>query len=193
MTENDYVMANNPVDKQRINLREWKIEDAPDLAVAISNKKVLDNLRDGIPYPYSEKDAVEFIAATLGADNDSQYALAICCDDKAIGSIGVFRKYNVHRLTAEMGYYIAEPYWGKGIMTEAVRQMCGFVFANTDIVRIFAEPYAYNTASCRVLEKAGFQCEGILRQNAIKNGQSVDMRMYAIIKDSGYTSSNKGV
>ena len=193
MTENDYVMANNPINEQRIHLREWKIEDAPDLAVAISNKKVLDNLRDGIPYPYLEKDATEFITATLAAEKDSQYAFAICIDDKAIGSIGVFRKDNVHRLTAEMGYYIAEPYWGKGIMTEAVRQMCGFVFANTDIVRIFAEPYAYNTASCRVLEKAGFQCEGILRQNAIKNGQSVDMRMYAIIMDSGYTASDKGV
>ena len=193
MTENDYVMANNPINEQRIHLREWKIEDAPDLAVAISNKKVLDNLRDGIPYPYSEKDAIEFITATLAAEEDSQYAFAICIDDKAIGSIGVFRKDNVHRLTAEMGYYIAEPYWGKGIMTEAVRQMCVFVFANTDIVRIFAEPYAYNTASCRVLEKAGFQCEGILRQNAIKNGQSVDMMMYAIIKDNGYTSSDNGV
>jgi RimJ/RimL family protein N-acetyltransferase len=183
MTENDYVMANNPINEQRIHLREWRNEDAPDLAVAISNYKVLDNLRDGIPYPYSEKDAIEFITATLAAEKDSQYAFAICIDDKAIGSIGVFRKDNVHHLTAEMGYYIAEPYWSKGIMTEAVRQMCGFVFANTDIVRIFAEPYAYNAASCRVLEKAGFQCEGILRQNAIKNGQSVDMKMYAIIND----------
>jgi RimJ/RimL family protein N-acetyltransferase len=186
-------LDNNLLDKTHIHLHEWIIEDALDLAVAISNKKVLDNLRDGIPYPYSEKDAVEFITATLAAEKDSQYAFAICCDDKVIGSIGVFRKDNVHRLTAEMGYYIAELYWGKGIMTEAVRQMCDFVFANTDIVRIFAEPYAFNTASCRVLEKAGFQFEGILRQNAIKNGQSVDMRMYAIIKDSGYTASAKGV
>ena len=67
-------------------------------------------------------------------------------------------------------------------MTEAVRQMCDFIFTNTDIIRIFAEPYAHNAASCRVLEKAGFQFEGILRQNAVKNGQSVDMKMYAILK-----------
>ena len=188
-TTQDMAFDITSFDKTHIHLREWRNEDAPDLAVAISNNKVLDNLRDGIPYPYSEKDATEFITATLAAKKDSQYAFAVCTDDKAIGSIGVFRKDNVHRLTAEMGYYVAEPYWGKGIMTEAVRQMCDFVFANTDIVRIFAEPYAYNTASCRVLEKAGFQCEGILRQNAIKNGQSVDMRMYATIKDSGYTAS----
>jgi len=81
-----------------------------------------------------------------------------------------------------MGYYIAELYWGKGIMTVAVRRMCSYVFENTDIIRVFAEPYAHNEASCRVLEKAGFQFEGVLRKNAIKNGVSVDMKMYAIIK-----------
>jgi len=154
--------------KERVYLREWKIEDAPDLAAAINNKKVLDNLRDGIPYPYTEKDAAEFIAATLSAEKDSQYAFAICLESKAIGSIGVFRKDNVHRYTAEMGYYIAEPHWGKGIMSEAVRQMCAFIFEHTDIVRVFAEPYAHNDASCRVLEKAGLNFEGILRQNALK-------------------------
>jgi RimJ/RimL family protein N-acetyltransferase len=169
-------------DKKQLHLREWKAEDAPDLTAAINNKKVLDNLRDGIPYPYTEKDAAEFIATTLSAEMDTQYAFAICLGDKAIGSIGVFRKDNVHRYTAEMGYYIAEPYWGKGIMTEAVQKMCAYIFDNTDIVRIYAEPYAHNDASCRVLEKAGFQFEGVLRQNAVKNGQSVDMRMYAIIR-----------
>jgi len=165
-----------------INLRDWKIKDAPELTAAINNKKVLDNLRDGIPYPYTEKDAAEFITATLSAEKDSQYAFAITYDEKVIGSIGVFRKENVHRLTAELGYYIAEPYWGKGIMTEAVRQMCVYVFENTNIIRIFAEPYAHNAASCRVLEKAGFQFEGTLRKNALKNGKSVDMKLYAILR-----------
>ena len=167
----------------RIHLREWKIEDVPDIVAAINNKKVQDNLRDGIPYPYAEKDAEEFITATLSVEKDTQYSYAICCGDKAIGSIGVFRKDNVHRLTAEMGYFIAEPYWGKGIMTEAVRQTCAYVFEHSDIVRIFAEPYAHNNASCRVLEKAGFQFEGTLRQNAIKNGQFVDMKIYAMIRE----------
>ena len=171
-------------EKSNVHLREWKSEDAPDLVAAINNKKVLDNLRDGIPYPYTEKDAVEFIAATLSSEKNNQYAFAICRGDKAIGSIGVFRRDNVHRLTAEMGYYIAEPYWGKGIMTEAVTRMCAYIFENTDIVRIFAEPYSSNSASCRVLEKAGFQFEGVLRQNAVKNGKSVDMKMYAIIRNA---------
>ena len=165
-----------------VNLHNWKMEYAPDLKAAINNKKVLDNLRDGIPYPYTEEDAKEFISATRAAKKDSQYAFAIAYKGRVIGSIGAFRKENVHRLTAELGYYIAEPYWGKGIMTEAVRQMCVYVFENTDIIRIFAEPYERNGASCRVLEKAGFQFEGVLRQNALKNGQSLDMRMYAMLK-----------
>ncbi|MDR0286812.1 MAG: GNAT family N-acetyltransferase [Clostridiales bacterium] len=176
-------MVKNLVDIPRVHLREWKTDDAPDLADVINNRKVLDNLRDGIPYPYTEKDAAEFIAATLSAEKDTQYAFAICYDDKVVGSIGVFRKDNVHRYTAEMGYYIAEPYWGNGIMTEAVRQMCAYVFENTDIVRVFAEPYAHNNASCRVLEKAGFQFEGVLRQNAVKNGQFADMKRYSVIRD----------
>jgi len=165
-----------------VNLRHWEVVDAPDLVAAINNKKVLDNLRDGIPYPYTEKDALEFINSTLTAEKDTQYSFAICYYGKAIGSIGVFRKDDVHRYTSEMGYYIAEPYWGKGIMAEAIKQMCFYIFENTDIVRIFAEPYATNTASCRVLEKAGFQFEGVLRQNAIKNGQFLDVMMYAILK-----------
>ena len=81
-----------------------------------------------------------------------------------------------------MGYYLGEAYWGKGFGTSAVRQICTYVFENTDIIRIFAEPFAFNTASCRVLEKAGFQMEGILRSNAVKNGAVQDMKMYALVK-----------
>lgn len=100
-----------------------------------------------------------------------------------VGSIGIFRQGNIHRQTAELGYYIAEESWGKGIMTEAVKQSCRYVFAKSDIIRIYAEPFSYNIASCRVLEKAGFQYEGTLRNNAIKNGKVIDMRMYSKIKE----------
>ncbi len=166
-----------------VSLRKWKIEDALPLANALNNQKIQDNLRDGLPFPYTVPDAEEFIASMLAADQNTTFARAITVDGALAGSIGVFRKDNVHRLTAEMGYYIAEEYWGKGVMTEAVRQMCAYVFGSTDIVRIFAEPYATNRASCRVLEKAGFAFEGTLRKNAVKNGSLVDMNMYSIIKD----------
>ena len=167
-------------------IRKWELSDAKDLAAALSNKKVQDNLRDGLPYPYTEQDGKEFISAMLSADENETFAFAITVDDKVIGSIGIFREGNIHRQTAELGYYIAEEYWGKGIMTEAVKQICEYVFANSDIIRIYAEPFAYNIASCRVLEKAGFQYEGTLRSNAVKNGKVIDMKMYSLIKEEYY-------
>ena len=163
-------------------IRKWELSDATDLALALSNKKVQDNLRDGLPYPYTEQDGVEYIQAMLSSDKTESFAFAITINDKVIGSIGVFRQANIHRRTAELGYYIAENYWGKGIMTEAVKQICNYVFKNSDIIRIYAEPFAHNTASCRVLEKAGFQFEGTLKCNAVKNGKIIDMKMYSLVK-----------
>ena len=163
-------------------LREWKLSDAQNLASAINNKKVLDNLRDGIPYPYTEQDGKDFITAMLSADKNSTFAFAIELEGKVAGSIAVFRQNNIHFRTAELGYYLAEEYWGKGIMTEAVKQVCKYVFDNSDIIRIYAEPFAHNIVSCRVLEKAGFQFEGLLRANAVKNGAIIDMKMYALIR-----------
>lgn len=163
-------------------IRHWKIEDAESLAEALNNKKIHDNLRDGIPFPYTVEDAKEYIAATLNADKEMMYAFAITVDDKAIGSIAAFRQANIHSRTAEIGYYIAEPYWGKGLGVSALKQTCDYIFQNTDIIRIFAEPFAHNAASCRILEKCGFEYEGTLRKNAVKNGVVVDMKMYSILK-----------
>lgn len=163
------------------SIREWIISDAGELAQMLNNKKILDNLRDGLPYPYTTQDAKEYITTMLAADKTKTFAFAIIAENKVVGSIGVFRCENIHFRTAEMGYYIGEPYWGNGIMTSAVRQVCEYVFANTDIIRIFAEPFAYNIASCRVLEKAGFQFEGLLRKNAVKNGVVLDMKMYSLL------------
>jgi len=164
-------------------IRHWKIEDAESLAEALNNKNILDNLRDGIPFPYTKQDAKEFIAAMLNADKDTSYVFAITVDDKAIGSIGVFRQANIHSRTAEIGYYISESYWGKGVATSALKQACEYIFQNTDIIRIFAEPFAHNIASCRILEKCGFEYEGTLRKNAVKNDIIIDMKMYSILKD----------
>lgn len=165
-----------------ISIRKWKIEDAEPLKDAINNQKILDNLRDGIPYPYTIENAQEFITQTLNAPKDSSYSWAILVDNQVIGSVGVFRKDNIHFRTAEIGYYIKEEYWNHGIMTKVIKKVCDFIFNETDIIRIFAEPFAYNIASCKVLEKAGFELEGTLRSNAIKNHKTLDMKMYSIIK-----------
>ena len=164
-------------------IRPWRMEDAAGIAEALNNKNIIDNLRDGIPYPYTECDAEAFIAARLSADGNSSFSFAIAADNRVVGSIGVFRQDNIHARTAEMGYYIAQAFWGRGIGTSAVRQVCGYIFGNTDIIRIFAEPFSRNIASCRVLEKAGFTYEGTLRKNAVKNGEILDMQMYAILKE----------
>lgn len=163
-------------------IRKWKLSDAKDLAKALSNTKIQDNLRDGLPYPYTEQDGINYISAMLSADKNEAFAFAITADSKVIGSISVFRQGNIHRQSAELGYYIAEEYWGKGIMTQAVKQICSYVFEKSDIIRIYAEPFAHNTASCRVLEKAGFKYEGTLRKNAVKNGEIIDMKIYSLLK-----------
>lgn len=163
------------------SIRKWKTEDSTTLAAILNNKKILDNLRD-LPFPYTEKDAEDFIHATLHADENKTYVFAITVDDIPIGSIGVYRKDNIHSQTAELGYYIAESFWGRGVGTSAIKQTCKYIFEHTDIIRIFAEPFAYNTASCQILEKNGFICEGVLRSNAVKNGQIIDMKMYSLIR-----------
>ena len=164
-------------------ISQWKIEYAKDLSKALNNKKILDNLRDGLPYPYTENDAKEFITAMLSSDKNEVFAFAIVYDGKCIGSIGVFRQSNIHFRTAELGYYVAEEYWGRGLMTQAVKEICDYAFNNSDIIRIYAEPFAYNIGSQRVLEKNGFCFEGILKSNAYKNGRVVDMKMYSKLKD----------
>lgn len=163
-------------------LRKWRMEDVADLAGVISNPRILENLRDGIPYPYTETDGREFITAMLSVNEQDIFAFAITVQDRVIGSISASRQSNIHSRTAELGYYLAEEYWGQGIATEAVQQICEYVFSRSDILRIFAEPFAYNVASQRVLEKAGFQYEGTLRQNAVKNGKVLDMKMYARLR-----------
>ncbi|MGI5936134.1 MAG: GNAT family N-acetyltransferase [Oscillospiraceae bacterium] len=155
-----------------------------DLAKVLNNQNIQNYLRDGLPYPYTEYDAEEYIKSMLCADKSKTFAFAITAEDedKVIGSISVLRCENIHSKTAEIGYYIDEPYWGKGYATNAVRQACRYVFENSDIIRIFAVTFSQNIGSCRVLEKAGFQYEGTLHSSAIKNGKIVDMKIYALIK-----------
>ena len=164
-------------------LRKWRLSDAADLAAVLNNEKILNNLRDGLPYPYTEQDARDYICPMLSSDEKSTFAYAITQNDRAIGSIGAFRQGNIHRQTAELGYYLAEEYWGKGIMTEAIRQLCAILFDTTDILRVYAEPFAYNTGSRRALEKAGFCYEGTMKNNAVKNGKVLDMALYSLTRN----------
>lgn len=163
-------------------LREWKITDAKELAKILNNKKILDQLRDSLPYPYEEKDAKKYIQTVLDMPEKEGYAWAIHINDKVIGSVGVFRKTDIYHRTAEIGYYIAEEYWGQGIVKQVLAQVCDYVFANSDIVRIYSQPFAVNKASCSVLYKAGFNYEGTMSCNVVKNGVVMDQKIYAKVK-----------
>lgn len=160
-------------------LEKLDLKFAEELAEAAGDKRVQDNLRDGLPFPYTKEDAAEFIAAMSASD---EYIFAITVDGSFAGCITAMPQKNIHRLTAEVGYYIAPRLWGNGLATQAVKLLAEYVFNNTDIIRLYAEPFARNKASCRVLEKAGFACEGTLRKNAVKNGVIEDMKLYALIK-----------
>lgn len=162
-----------------VTLRPWRTDDAADLAAAIGNPRVQANLRDGLPLPYTEADALDYIAY---AAHPEHYAFAIDADGRAVGSIAVTRGGNIHRRTGELGYYLAEPYWHRGIATEAVRQMTAWVFSHTDLLRVYAEPFSGNCASRRVLEKAGYRHEGTMRANAVKAGRVLDMELYAAVR-----------
>lgn len=170
------------INAMNCDIRQWRPDDAEDLAEILNNKKILDNLRDGLPFPYTADDAKAYIGFINKADKNKTFAFAVIYCGKLAGSIGIFRQENIHCKTAELGYYIGEKFQNKGIATNAVKKACDFVFGNTDIIRIYAEPFTRNKASCRVLEKCGFKLEGTLRCNAVKNGITEDMNLYALLK-----------
>ena len=163
-------------------LRPWALSDAKSIWEYADNKKVSDNLRDAFPHPYAFEDAVQFIGGILVAGEERQCCRAIEVEGKAAGSIGVFLKSDVYRKSAEIGYWLAEPYWGHGIMSRAIRELCAYAFTRYDLERIYAEIFAPNTGSRRALEKAGFLFEGTLKNSICKNGRLMDSLVYALLK-----------
>lgn len=163
-------------------LRKWRPEDAANVARHANNEKIACNLRDAFPYPYTLQDAKFYVESCAASDETRQLFRAVAIGGEAVGSIGLVLGSDVYRKSAELGYWLSEDFWGKGIMTEAVRRICAEAFARFDIVRIYAEPYANNTGSRKVLEKAGFTLEGIMRNGVTKRGKVIDFCMYALLK-----------
>lgn len=164
----------------QIKLEKLGLKFAKDIEIALNDRKITDNLRD-LPNPYTVDNAIEFIQSVM--DSDEGYFFAITVDSRFVGCISATRMNNIHYRIAEVGYYVIPEYWNRGIASYALKYLTEFVFANTDIIRIFAEPFARNIASCKVLEKAGFIYEGTLKNNAVKNGIIEDMKVYALIKN----------
>ena len=164
-----------------ILLRPWLEADAAACAALADDEGVAANLRDVFPHPYTEQDARDFIALCLAADPDEALSCVVVGGGGFAESVSLTRGADVARKSAELGYWFGRPFWGRGVATEAVRQMCARGFGEWDIVRIFAEPFSHNCASCRVLEKNGFTHEGTKRLSVYKRGKLLDSEMYALV------------
>ena len=162
-------------------LRDWCLSDCESLARQADNIRIWSNVRDIFPHPYTPNDAVVFISSAISKPRPA-VDRAIDIDGEAVGGIGIVLQYDVERISAEIGYWLGESFWNKGIMTEAVKQMVTYAFISFPLSKLYAPVYEYNLASMRVLEKAGFEKEGILKKAAIKNGRVIDILYYGLIK-----------
>ncbi|MDR2130242.1 MAG: GNAT family N-acetyltransferase [Odoribacteraceae bacterium] len=162
-------------------LREWRLSDVASLAENANNIAIWNNLRDYFPHPYTEADGRQFIEMVLVKQKPTT-DMAIVIDGKAVGGIGLILQTDVERISAEMGYWLGENYWNRGIMTEAIKEMVDFAFTNFSLLKIYARVFDFNIASHKVLQKAGFEREAVLKQAAIKNGKIMDEHYYSLLK-----------
>ena len=161
-----------------ISLRNWNLEDLSRLVELANNPQIAANMTDGFPSPFTEEAGLQFIERTQKEDPSN--IQAICADGLVVGSIGIYKLNDIFRLNAELGYWLGEPYWGKGIMVDAVKLIIEYGFKNWQLERIFARPLGKNLASKKVLEKAGLKFEYRIEKNLIKNGILEDELIYSI-------------
>ncbi len=158
-------------------LRSLVLEDAPALAGLANNKKIFDNVRDALPQPYTIDDALFFIHLTQ--EEDPQVSFAMEYEGAFCGMVGIVPQKDVYRFTAEIGYWLGEPFWGKGIATKAVAMVTDYAFHQLHFIRIHTGIFEHNIASMRVLEKNGYVKECVLKKSIIKNGKLLDEHRYA--------------
>ena len=163
-----------------VSLRPFSMNDLDELAKYANNRNISNFLMDAFPNPYSKQDGIDFIEKILKFEPARNFVIDF--EGQFSGGIGIHPQEDIFKLNAELGYYVAEPFWGKGIATEAVKQMIIYGFENFDINRIFARPFGNNPASKRVLEKAGMSLEATFEKTIIKNDELLDELIYAIRK-----------
>ena len=163
-----------------LRVRSWRKSDLDALVRYANNPKIADNLRDQFPNPYTRSAAAAYLADVRTAEVETSFAVEYA--GEAIGGIGFKLGTDIARLSAEMGYWLGEPFWGRGLTTRAVLATSGWAFEHYKLTRIFAMTFSHNVASMRVLEKAGFEREGTLRRSAVKNGVILDQVLYAKVR-----------
>lgn len=166
--------------KDEVSLRVFNPEDKFRMAELANNEKISINLRDEFPYPYTVDDAERFIDVCIHQIPPSAFAIEF--NGIYVGNIGLRKGEDIYRKSAEIGYFLGEPYWNKGIMTKAVNLICEYGFKELDIVRIFTGVFEYNIASRKVLEKCGFEREAIFKKAVVKNGKIYDEVRFGKIK-----------
>ena len=165
-------------------LRRWRAEDAGSLVRHANDRRISINMRDAFPYPYGAEDAKKFLALAAAQRPETWFAIVI--DGEAAGGIGYTLHQDVERVSAEIGYWLGTAHWGRGIATDALRAVTAHAFReHAELQRLYAVPFAWNPASARVLEKAGYTLEGRMRQSAIKEGRLTDQLLYAIVRGQG--------
>ena len=160
-----------------VTIRKFRRSDKFRMAELANNEKVAENLRDAFPSPYTLEDAEKFISLCFLMKPYEVFAIEY--GGEYVGNIGLHRNEDVYRKTAELGYFIGEPYWHKGITPRAVNLICDYGFRELGVIKIYSGVFSFNTASQRVLEKCGFEREAILRNAVIKNGKICDEIRYA--------------
>jgi RimJ/RimL family protein N-acetyltransferase len=155
------------------------MEDLPDLVTFANNEKIARNLTDAFPFPYTEEAGRGFLEVAMGSKN---MLYAIDLKGRAIGGVGIHFKTDVYRYTAEIGYWLAEPYWRKGIMTEALKQLIKIAFTKTSLQRLEASIYEYNISSQKTMQKLGFTMEGLRKDYTFKSGNFYDSYLYRLLK-----------
>ena len=167
------------LDLTTCQLRSWQLKDLHSLVEHANNRKIWLNLRDGFPHPYKKSDGREFLRRMRTARPETTFAIVV--EGQAIGGIGFVMRADVERVSAEIGYWLGETFWGRGIATEALAAVTRYAIGTHNLTRLFAVPFAWNAASCRVLEKAGYVLEARLHRSCIKDGQITDQMQYAFI------------
>ncbi|MGB8965945.1 MAG: GNAT family protein [Candidatus Cybelea sp.] len=162
-------------------LRSPAMAEAESLYKHANNRDVWITLRDGMPYPYSPEDAVRWVERVQ--DQQPRVSFVIDLNGEAIGAIGLVLGCDIERCSAEVGYWLGADHWGRGIATAALQRICRYAFEDLGLLRVFATPIVWNPASFRVLEKAGFEREGIMRNACIKDGKVMDMALYGKVRE----------
>ncbi len=165
-----------------IKLRSWNISDLDNLVRYANNWNIAKNMTDKFPFPYSESDGKTFIE--FATKDDPIHIFAIDSNGQAIGGIGIHPQDNIHRKNAELGYWLAEPFLGQGIISHAIKEAVNFAFATYAIDRVFARPFGTNISSQRVLEKNNFVLEGRFDKVLLKYGELQDELIYAIRREN---------